>query len=142
MAQPDTTDKVTFNTDIKRQQHPACLPTAGVSCALTSLFPMADAPSCPGCRVSSVSRPRCKAETTRVAGGQVWGNQAKGTDPTAKGNPGAERKEGKPRELPHPGQGPGRLPQTFFVDTPDQAPDPKKGVLAHKANLRSKGQET
>ena len=138
MAQPDTTDKVTFNTDIKRQQHPACLPTAGVSCALTPLFPMADAPSCPGCRVSSVSRPRCKAETTRVAGGQVWGNQAKGTDPTAKGNPGAERKEGKPRELPHPGQG----PQMVFPDTPDQAPNLKKGMLAHKANLRSKGQET
>ena len=138
MAQPDTTDKVTFNTDIKRQQHPACLPTAGVSCALTPLFPMADAPSCPGCRVSSVSRPRCKAETTRVAGGQVWGNQAKGTDPTAKGNPGAERKEGKPRELPHPGQ----RPQMVFPDTPDQAPNLKKGMLAHKANLRSKGQET
>ena len=48
MALPDTTDKVTFGTDIKRQEHPACHPTAGVSCALTSLFRMAGAPSALG----------------------------------------------------------------------------------------------
>jgi len=76
-ALPDTTDKVTFGTDIRRQEYPACLPTVGVSCVLTSLFPTAGAPSGPGCWVSSVSRPWCKAETTRVAGAWVWGNQAK-----------------------------------------------------------------
>ena len=129
-------DKVTFGIDIKRQQHPACLPTAGVSCALTSLFSMADAPSCPGCQVNSISRPWCKAETTRVAGDRVWGNQAKGTDPTAKGNPGAERKEEKPHELLHPDQGPGWLQQMFFPETPDQATNLKKVMLAHNANLR------
>ena len=54
--------------------------------------------------------PWCKAETTRIAGARVWGNQAKGTDPTVKGNSGAERKEEKSSELPHPGQETGQLP--------------------------------
>ena len=50
MALPDTTDKVTFGTDIKRQDHPACHPTAGVSCVLTSLSPQLVLPAALGAR--------------------------------------------------------------------------------------------
>ena len=47
-ALPDTTDKVTFGTDIRRQEYPACLPTVGVSCVLTALSPQLVLPAALG----------------------------------------------------------------------------------------------